>query len=598
MGRIGAVLAQSRPSPVQLSTVGQPSSRIGSVLVSLARRVGQATLEAPQTIHRAVQSELVRGGRAASQIPTFQWYAEPLGDIVRRPLELARLPTAATAGFAPGTKIGAVLRGLEAQAQDVTAAGFGDVLAQELGVGALGTGIGLGSRVRQALRNRLAPEVIPAGQPIPPTQRVVARPLQPAPEGSSLIREPEAQLRLPYEPTEPTRPTGLRPVPLLPATTLAQTHPGLTLRPPISAGRLINTPAPGAPVVPITRQEADRLFGQSVELRPGLLAPKVFRVVPPEASATATGLQYWYKYDLPASSGLRYPARSIPTPSEALEVREPSRPVAGSQLVERAINKFGKTDVPESVAFITPDGRQIDSSGKRLGSSSEGRNIDHRQIAVSALPASAKTKGISGDDALKLFMKDTGAIRTNITGNELNAHFVQQPTQQQIQAIAKLARGRTIVADISDVTTGTTLSSIQTDSIGQLQRFLGKNFVRSVPQTGRISQPLVRQQAIQAVAKELREQSVILNQQRLSLRKRVIEAGGIKPTLAGGLREELQAIRPFLRQGGQAIDDLATELGFENGEALRTALVAGQGARLPKLAELQRQATQVVDSEP
>lgn len=127
-----------------------------------------------------------------------------------------------------------------------------------------------------------------------------------------------------------------------------------------------------------------------------------------------------------------------------------------------------------------------------------------------------------------------------------------------------------------------------------------RRMLRVEPQGSPEMMPLIRarEEAIRAVTTELRGQSVSLNQERLNLQKRVRESGGIKPTLAGGLREELQAIRPFLRLGGRAIDDLATELGFENGEALRQALISTRGIKAPTLLQLRQQATQIVDSEP
>lgn len=276
------------------------------------------------------------------------------------------------------------------------------------------------------------PKALPSPETVGPA--VTPRPLTP-PIAGSMVAEGGAPSYGQQQIAVRGKPPLVRSQTALSTEALAQTHPGVSSPP-------RNAYAPEVPVVPITRAEADLLNNQSVELRPGLLSPKVFREVPPEASEAATGLQYWYKYDLPASSGQRYP-RITPTPSEALEVRE--------------------------------------------------------------------------------------------------------PTHQ-----------------------------------------------------GVVSQPLVRvrQQAIQAVARELREQATLFGAAHRDLSQRIMQSGGIKPTLAGGMREELQAIRPYLRQQGQPIDTLATELGFEDGEALRQALIAGHGAKMPRLAEIQRQATQIVDSEP
>ena len=405
------------PSAAPTRTISRPG--LFDDVLNPVRATAAATIGVPLAAHRLVQSELLRLGRAASQVPTFQRYAEPLGDIARRPLEFARLPTEATAGVAPGTPINPIARYTERQAQNALAAGFGDLLAQELSIGALGSGLWLGSRVAQALRNRLvtsgriAPEVIPAGRPLPPRRPVT-----------------------PQAATPETPPTLALPAPRLPSTAELSNRIG-TLDDAIAQAHQQGM-APGTPV-----------FRQ-------LLAER-----------------------------------------EALRQEFIQRPV-----VEGVASQ---AETPLAIRLPTETPRIQSGFSRPIGT----------------------------------------------------------PTYPQVPTAATVAKP-----------------------------------VKPGTPPGRISQPLVRvrQQAIQAVARELREQSVILNQERLGLRKRVLEVGGIKPTLAGGMWEELQAIRPFLRQGGRAIDDVATELGFEDGEALRKALIAGQGARMPKLAELQRQAVQIVDS--
>ena len=51
-------------------------------------------------------------------------------------------------------------------------------------------------------------------------------------------------------------------------------------------------------IVPITRDEADKLEGKFVRLPDGTFTPAVFRQVPEGKEAEATGLQYWFRYDL------------------------------------------------------------------------------------------------------------------------------------------------------------------------------------------------------------------------------------------------------------------------------------------------------------
>ena len=51
----------------------------------------------------------------------------------------------------------------------------------------------------------------------------------------------------------------------------------------------------------------------------------------------------------------------------------------------RAIKEYGLATADESIGYITRDGREIDSSGISQGSRSQGRNVDHREIAQEAL---------------------------------------------------------------------------------------------------------------------------------------------------------------------------------------------------------------------
>lgn len=52
-------------------------------------------------------------------------------------------------------------------------------------------------------------------------------------------------------------------------------------------------------VVPISRDEADKLGGKFVRLPDRCFTPAVFRQPPEGKEAEATGLQYWFRYDLP-----------------------------------------------------------------------------------------------------------------------------------------------------------------------------------------------------------------------------------------------------------------------------------------------------------
>ncbi len=159
--------------------------------------------------------------------------------------------------------------------------------------------------------------------------------------------------------------------------------------------------------------------------------------------------------------------------------------ISSTEAIEKAIQKYGTTTVPESASFIVPDGRIIDSSGKLLGSSSEGANIDHREIATYAV---ATGEAISGDEALGQFMRDTGSVRVRVTPNELNVHTLGVPNETQVIALRKLSPGKTIFADIQDAK-GNVLASGEFKSFAKYQEFLtdkGEQYgreTRTVPES-------------------------------------------------------------------------------------------------------------------
>jgi hypothetical protein len=119
------------------------------------------------------------------------------------------------------------------------------------------------------------------------------------------------------------------------------------------------------------------------------------------------------------------------------------------KLINKAIKEYGTTNVPESVGFITTDGRAIDSSGIKLGSPTQGRNIDHREIASTAFPDNYKLSDAS--DYLTDFMNKTNTVRIKSAGeNGLNIDIVSYPTEEQFNYLKKLStKSNGIYADIS-----------------------------------------------------------------------------------------------------------------------------------------------------
>ncbi|MFH2074359.1 MAG: hypothetical protein ABIJ57_03290, partial [Pseudomonadota bacterium] len=124
----------------------------------------------------------------------------------------------------------------------------------------------------------------------------------------------------------------------------------------------------------------------------------------------------------------------------------------GGKYNRRAIAKYGLTPVDESVGFVTRDGKKIDSSGKRQGSRSEGRNVDHREIAQHAL-GDESVEGWSQN--LTIFMNLTGNVRVVGAREELNIDVPIKngmPSNKQIIILERMAAGKKVYYDFSDET--------------------------------------------------------------------------------------------------------------------------------------------------
>ena len=179
MGLFDDVLTQGAPAK------SPKGSGLFNDVLGFVRSAAKATLEAPLAADRVVKSELVRLGKASQSVPSFQSVAEPLGDIVRAPLKRLNLPTGITSGFAPGTKIGNVARGMEEKSQDISIAGLADIGATNAvakGINAVGQGvsnIARSSRVAQMLQEN---KILNA-----PVEQLVARATRSGDEGADIL---------------------------------------------------------------------------------------------------------------------------------------------------------------------------------------------------------------------------------------------------------------------------------------------------------------------------------------------------------------------------------------------------------------------------
>lgn len=157
-----------------------------------------------------------------------------------------------------------------------------------------------------------------------------------------------------------------------------------------------------------------------------------------------------------AYRGKEYYVGVVPTGKgeQSLDLLDISNVLGGKEKAynQRAIRKYGLTTVPESIGYITRDGKGIDSSGRRQGSRSEGRNVDHREIAQEGIGEDTVPDD-SFTGKMTAFMNETGDIRVIGAKGELNVDVPiarGMPTNKQLQMIQRLAEGKSLVFDLTD----------------------------------------------------------------------------------------------------------------------------------------------------
>ena len=515
MGLFDDVLTASSPA------VAEPPQRRGLFddVLQGVRSFAAASLNLPAAADQAVKGEVVRLGRAAADVPSFQSVAPQLGEIVRQPLNALGLPTGVTAGFAPGTKLGQVARGIEQQGQNVALAGLADTGVMLGAEGLIGRVPGLVKGLRGTTPVRQAEEALQARRPITvaEAERIVRTGHPPPGFAKRVSQLSQAQRQ-----------------------ELAQRLGQVETSTPVVPESPRALPAPKVPVYELSKEEFHNLpLIKYIEHRPKGLSVQERNLLGQQLVDSDlmsiddfNAMTGQFGFD-PEVIGQQNLSTQKPLPSAPIEgeMGQALKHIAQSQI----FNNIPLFAHKKAIAIALAEGKSIP---KRVIDSYKG----HGWITSEGYTTNDKGIPITLEEAVKSY------------GGHLNSQQIRASSEQQ-----------------------------------NLE-------VKTLPA---LTQPLVRvrQQAIGAVLRDLREQSAMFGKAHQDLRRRVLEAGGIRPTVGGQLREELQAIRPFLRKEGQAIDDLATELGYENGEALREALIAGHGAKMPKLVELRQQAVQIVDSQ-
>jgi len=150
--------------------------------------------------------------------------------------------------------------------------------------------------------------------------------------------------------------------------------------------------------------------------------------------------------------GGRMPDPEIfPEHAAALEYAKKSQsakgPMPTGQRIESNTKRyFGLTTDPREAGYIFTDGTMLDMSGKRHGGSAGQRAYDHRQMNYAP-----KMDDYSGTEGMYQFMAETGGIRLNYSGGEVNVTVPQTMTRQQANMLRRLVDGKNpLYVDVVD----------------------------------------------------------------------------------------------------------------------------------------------------
>ena len=121
---------------------------------------------------------------------------------------------------------------------------------------------------------------------------------------------------------------------------------------------------------------------------------------------------------------------------------------------QKAVSTFGTTYSWNETGYLTPNGKQLDFSGKRDGAPAGYRSMDHRDVSELY-----DAKGVGGTDAMIKFMNE-GNIRISPEMGGINLQSM--PTKAQFDKLQSFVRknGGEVTIDFDDAN-GNTLHSIE-----------------------------------------------------------------------------------------------------------------------------------------
>lgn len=176
---------------------------------------------------------------------------------------------------------------------------------------------------------------------------------------------------------------------------------------------------------------------------------------------------------------------------------------------QHAVSEFGTTYSWSETGYITPNGKQLDFSGKKDGGPSGRRSMDHREVE-----SLYEADGISGSDAMVKFMGE-GNIRISPEIGGINLQSLPTKAQfDKLQAFVRKNNGE-VTIDFDDAD-GNTLHSIDypkgTGPVrvnNDIRRFYEEGTVPALSDTlrYRFSQKDTREEAQREVTAKYKQQA-------------------------------------------------------------------------------------------
>jgi hypothetical protein len=104
---------------------------------------------------------------------------------------------------------------------------------------------------------------------------------------------------------------------------------------------------------------------------------------------------------------------------------------------------FGTTNNPKEAGYVTPDGKMLDFSGKKIGGTPGVRSLDHREISKAYIEEKSPTPNVgvsvSASSSMEDFIKK-GNIRVGLLPTELYLQVGKIPTLAQLRVIADMCK--------------------------------------------------------------------------------------------------------------------------------------------------------------